>query len=77
MKKFYDSLREHAKNIFDFEKKMLPLTKEELISYQHAEVCYICGGKILLLKRYVIERLNVIVITKVNVLVIWDIVFVI
>ena len=31
MKKFCTSLREHAKNIIDFEKiKMLPLTKEEL-----------------------------------------------
>ena len=31
MKKFCTSLREHTKNIIDFEKeKMLPLTKEEL-----------------------------------------------
>ena len=31
MKKFCSSLREHAKNIIDFEeKKMSPLTKEEL-----------------------------------------------
>ena len=31
MKKFCESLREHAKNIIDFEKKkMLRLTKEEL-----------------------------------------------
>ena len=30
MKKSFTSLREHAKNIIDFEKKkMLPLTKEE------------------------------------------------
>ena len=35
MKKFCESLREHAKNIIDFEKKkMLPLTKEELKSHQ-------------------------------------------
>ena len=48
MKKFCDSLREHAKNITDFEKKqMLSLTREELISYQHAEVCYIWESKIL------------------------------
>ena len=39
---------EHAKNIIDFEKrKMLPLTKEELKSYQDAKVCHICGKKIL------------------------------
>ena len=30
MKKFCESLREHGKNIIDFQKeKMLPLTKEE------------------------------------------------
>ena len=39
MKKFCASLREHAKNIIDFEKeKMLPLTKEELKSHQDAKV---------------------------------------
>ena len=27
--------------------KMLPLTRVELISYQYAEVCYICGRKTL------------------------------
>ena len=43
MKKFCESLREHAKNIIDFEKKkMLPLTKEELKSHQDAKICYIC-----------------------------------
>ena len=42
LKKFCTSLREHAKNITDFEKKeMLLLTKEELKSYQDAKVCYI------------------------------------
>ena len=36
------------KNIIDFEKKkMLPLRKEELKSYQDAKVCYICGKTIL------------------------------
>ena len=40
MKKFCESLREHAKNIIDFEKKiLLPLTKEELKSYQYTKVC--------------------------------------
>ena len=48
MKKFCESLREHAKNIINFEKKeMLPLTKEELKSHQDAKVCYICGKRIL------------------------------
>ena len=30
MKKFCESLREYAKNLIDFEKKKIPLTKEEL-----------------------------------------------
>ena len=46
MKKVCESLKEHAKNIIDFEKKkMLPLTKEELKSYQDAKVCCICGKR--------------------------------
>ena len=48
MKKICESLREHAKKIIDFEKKkMLPLTKEELKSYQDTKVCYICGKRVL------------------------------
>ena len=43
MKKFCTSLKEHAKNIIDFEKKkMLSLTKEELKSHKDAKVCYTC-----------------------------------
>ena len=42
MKKFCSSLREHAKNIIDFEKKkMIPLTKKQLKSHEDAKVCYI------------------------------------
>ena len=49
MKNFCTSLREHARNVIDFEqKKMLPLTKEELKSYQDAKVCYVCEKKKLL-----------------------------
>ena len=41
-------VREHVKNIIDFEKKkILPLTKEGLKSHQDAKVCYICGKRIL------------------------------
>ena len=48
LKFFCESLREHAKNIIDFEKqKVLPLTKEELKSHQDAKVCEICGRRIL------------------------------
>ena len=44
IKRFCSSLREHAINITDFEKKnMLPLTKIELKSHQNEKVCYICG----------------------------------
>ena len=46
MKKFCRSLRHHAKNIIDFEKKnMLPLTKEELKSHQDTKACYMCVEK--------------------------------
>ena len=48
MKKFCESLREHAKYIIDVEKKrMLPLTKEELKSHQAAKLCYVCGKRFL------------------------------
>ena len=46
MKKFCTSLREHAKNI-DFEKKEPLLLTEESKSYQEANVCSICGKRIL------------------------------
>ena len=46
MKKFCTSLKEHAKNTINFEKKkMLTLTKEELKPHQDAKVCYICGKR--------------------------------
>ena len=42
MKKFCESLREHAKCIIDFEeKKMLPLTRKELKPHEDTKVCYI------------------------------------
>ena len=55
MKNFCTSLRKYAKNIIDFEKKkMLPLTKEEIKSYQDAKVCYTWGSKIL--KKFVKDK---------------------
>ena len=36
IKNFCEFLREHAKNIVDFEKKMLSLTKKEVNSHQDA-----------------------------------------
>ena len=48
MKRFCDFLREHAKKIIDFKKKkLLPLTKKELKSYQDGNVYYIYGKRIL------------------------------
>ena len=48
MKKFWSSLREHAKNVIGFEKKKLsPLTNEELKSHQDGKECYICEKRIL------------------------------
>ena len=48
MKMFCSFLREHATNIFNFEKKkMLPLIKEELKLHQDARNCPICGKRIL------------------------------
>ena len=48
MKKFCSSLREHATNILNFEKKkMLPLTKEKLKLHRNARNCYIYGERIL------------------------------
>ena len=42
IKKFRESLREHGKNIIDFEKeKMLPLTKEEIKSHRDPKLCHI------------------------------------
>ena len=48
MKTFCESFKKHTKNIIDFEKKkMLLLTKKELKSHTNANVCYICGKRIL------------------------------
>ena len=48
MKKFCSSVREHATNILKFKnKKMLPLTKEELKLHQDAKGCFICGKRFL------------------------------
>ena len=42
MKKFCESLREHAMNIINFKKKKIRfLTKEQ----QNAKICYICKEK--------------------------------
>ena len=70
MKRFCESLREHAKSLIGFEKKkMLPLTKEELKSGEDAKVCYIYKKKSQKssLKAKIIEKLEIIVIIQVNI----------
>ena len=60
--KFCESLREHAQNIINFEKKkMLPLTTEELKSHPDARVCYICRKRIfkILLMTIVMLQVNI------------------
>ena len=43
MKKFCESLREHAMEIINFtKKKMKSLTNEQQKSYQNVKICYIC-----------------------------------
>ena len=47
MKKFCESLREHAMKIMNFKKKKVKLlTKEQQESYENAKICYICKEKI-------------------------------
>ena len=47
-KKFWVSLKEHAKSIIDFEKKkVLPLTRNELEKLIDADVCYTYGIRFL------------------------------
>ena len=46
MKKFFESLREHAIKIISFKKKKIInklLTNEQQESYENAKICYICN----------------------------------
>ena len=46
MKKFYESLREHAMEIINFKKKKMKLlTKKQQESYENAKICCICKEK--------------------------------
>ena len=65
MKKFCFSQIEHVTNVIKFEKKMLPLTNKELKLHHDATTCYILQKK--LLKITIIEKLETIVITQVNI----------
>ena len=47
MKKFYESLRQHAMDITNFKKKKIKLlTNKQQKSYGNAKMCYICQEKI-------------------------------
>ena len=46
MKKFCESIREHAMKTINFKKKKMKLlTKEQQKLYQNAKICYICKEK--------------------------------
>ena len=69
MKKFCFSLREHAADVINLEKKkMLQLTEKELKLHQDSTVCYICNTNSHknLLKTKITEKLETIVILQVN-----------
>ena len=45
MKKFCESLREHAMKMINFKKEKIKLGKEQQESYENAKICYICKEK--------------------------------
>ena len=46
MKRFCESIKEHAMKIINFKKKKMKLlTKEQQESYENAKICYICREK--------------------------------
>ena len=70
MKKFCESLREHAMKIINFKKKKMKLlTKQQQESYEIAKICYICKktieNKYMKDKKY--RKLKIIVIIQGNV----------
>ena len=69
MKNLSESLKDHMKNITDFEKKKMLLLTEERKSHQDTKVGYICGKRILKssLKVQIIGKLEVIAIIQVNI----------
>ena len=70
MKKFCESLREHAMKMINFKKKKVKLlTKEQQESHENAKDCYICKekfeNKYLKDKRF--QKLEIIVIIQGNI----------
>ena len=65
MKKFCESLREHALNIINFEKKnIIPLTNEQLELHEKIKICYISN------KSFNMNTLMIKTIVKLTILII-------
>ena len=65
MKKFCESLREHALNIINFEKKkIIPLTNEQLELNEKIKIYYICN------KSFNMNTLMIKTIVKLTILII-------
>ena len=59
MKKFCESLREHAMKIINSKKKKVKLlTEEQQESYDNAKICHICKGKFEY--KYVKDKKNIV-----------------
>ena len=70
IKKSCTSLQEHATNVINFEtKKMFPLRKEVLKSYQDTKTYHICGKRIYksLPMIKIIKKIGIIIILQVNI----------
>ena len=56
MKKFCKDLREHARKIINYEKKvMIPLTKKEKENHNNQKVCYICKNNLIRMIKKIIK----------------------
>ena len=68
MKTFCGSLREHAMNIINFDKKKNDIINKQTARYENAKICYICKErlKINILKIKNIVKLEIIVIIQVS-----------
>ena len=70
IKKFCESLKEHATRIIRFEKKkMLPLTNKELKACEEARICYIFRKQFVKnsLMMLTIKKLKIIATIQVNI----------
>ena len=81
MKKFCESLREHAMKIINFKKKKIKLlTKEQQESYENAKICYVCHEKFknkYLKDKKNIVKLEIIAITQESMDLIMDLIMIV